>query len=441
MSIVNIKHGKPVQTITEPTIYSPDFKHSIVDSKYTPSTSLLSNVEGVPTICEYYRQVLGGDEEQLGLQLEGLATYQSFTRIRNLILKLQDQEAFDFDDTKAESSAMVTAYALFDLAPILGDMFIMDIGDGRAGLFQVVEAPRIKSYAMDKVYEIDCKLLGVVTQDIFDKLSKRVVKELVYSKDSALNGGNALLTESDFELNKKLDMALFNIGRYFLSNCVWESENTIAIPCGVTITNEAGETVRYFDKVYDPYLTIFATNVIPLRTLGYNKVISRVDYSGAIPYGKNYQITVWDLFQKGDWSILPAIDKRMFIKDRRDFFGTRCSGTFFDTKFDGIIINDPIAFKDVNPPFFGYTYNGQFETHGTYPLPSYIFSDEFYKGSYGNEFEKLLLSVYRDNVIDKKIMLDECEKFYSYPLKLQVYYAPLLIGMIIKSKINNAGYL
>lgn len=435
MAIVNTSEGAVKQPKQEPVIYDPGYKHSIVDSRYTPSTSLLTNVDGVPVLVEYYRGVLGKSEEQIGVQINNVPTYQSYTRIRNMIMKFQGAEAFNFDEGKAESTAMVTAYVLFDLAPIIGDEFITDIGGGRAGLFQIIEAPRLKTYNVDKVYEVDCQLLGIVTQEIFDDLNKKVVQELVYSKDSALNGGNAIIARSDFDNGKKLDQAMRSIGKYFLSNFLWESENTICLPDPIVLPEGR------FERVYDPYLTGFTTDVFPLRMMGYTKPISRVSYDGNIDFGKNYQVTIWDLFRQCDWSILPSLKKEMWIKDRRDFFGTRMGGTFSDTKFDAIIINDEKAFDKVLPPYYGYSYCGQFQTKGTFKLPTYIFTDKFYQGNYGNEFEKLLLNVFRDNLVDKGALLLECSKFYSYPLAQQVYYAPLLIGMIMRARISNAGYL
>lgn len=435
MAIVNVQQGTVTQPKQEPVIYDPGYRHSIVDSRYTPSTSLLSNVDGTPVLVEYYRAVLGASEEQIGLQTGNVPTYQSYTRIKNMILKFQGPEAFNFEEAKAEATAMVTAYILFDVAPILGDMFITDIGDGRAGIYQIIEAPRIKTFNVDKVYEVDCQLLGVVTQQIFDDLNRKVVQELVYSKDSALNGGNAIIAQSDFDNDKKLDAYMRSIGKYFLSNFLWESENTLCLPGGIKLPE------CDYERVYDPYLTEFAIDVLPLRLLGYTKLISRVGYDGYIEYGKNYQVTVWDLFRHCDWSILPSLKPEMWVKDRRDFFGTRMGGTFFDTKFDAIIINDAKSFDKVLPPYYGYAYNGQYKTAGTYKLPTYIFTDKFYLGDYGNEFEHLLLSVFRDNLVDKKKLLMECSKFYSYPLATQIYYAPLLIGMIIKSRVSNAGYV
>lgn len=435
MSIVEIKDGTLAKPVPEPTVYDPGYKHSIVESVYTPQTGLLSNVSGTPVLCEYYRTAQGASEEQIGLQLDDLSTYQSYTRIRNLILKFQGEEAFSFDEAVAEASKTVTAYALFDLVPLMGDVFITDIGDGQAGLYQINGNPRIATINADKVYEFDCLLLGLVTKEIADNLNSKVIKELVYSKDSALHGGNALLAKEDFDINRTLDTQMRSIARYYLSKFYWEPEATICLPVPTVIGD------REFTYVYDQYLVEFVTNVFPMRMLGYMKPVSRLEVAGYMHHGKNFQVTVWDLFKRCDWSILPSLKPTMWIKDRRDFFGTRMGSTFNDSKFDGAIINDEKAYESVLPPYYGYLYNGQYKTAGTFELPSYIFTEKFYQGSYGNEFEKLLVDVFRDNLVDKKAILAECERFYNRSPEEQVYYGALLVGIIVKSRISNAGYL
>ena len=405
-----------------------------MESIDTPQTGLLSNVTGTPVRCEYDRTAQGASEEQIGLQLDDLSTYQSYTRIRNLILKFQGEEAFSFDETVAEASKTVTAYALFDLVPLMGDVFIADVGDGQAGLYQINGNPRIATINADKVYEFDCLLIGLVTKEIADNLNSKVIKELVYSKDSALHGGNALLAKEDFDINKELDTQMRTIARYYLSKFYWESESTIRLPNGFIFGD------RNYRNVYDQYLVEFVTNVFPLRMLGYTKPVSRLEVAGYMNNGKNFQVTVWDLFKRCDWSILPSVKPTMWLKDRRDFFGTRMGGTFCDSKFDGAIINDEEAYSTVLPPYYGYMYNGQYKTAGTYELPTYIFSEKFYQGSYDNEFEKLLVDVFRDNLVNKKAILTQCKAFYNYPLEVQVYYGALLVGLIIKASVSNAGY-
>ena len=93
MSIVEIKDGVLAKPVPEPTVYDPGYKHSIVDSLYTPQTGLLSNVTGTPVLCAYYRTAHGASEEQIGVQLDDLITYQYFPLIRHLIVKFQGEEA------------------------------------------------------------------------------------------------------------------------------------------------------------------------------------------------------------------------------------------------------------------------------------------------------------------------------------------------------------
>jgi len=77
-----------------PKIYSNTYKHSIVDSAYTPETSLLSMVDGTPRLMEYYRRKLMPDEELSQFQPDNSAVYQSYTRIKNLVGKQDGAGAY-----------------------------------------------------------------------------------------------------------------------------------------------------------------------------------------------------------------------------------------------------------------------------------------------------------------------------------------------------------
>ncbi|QMV29161.1 hypothetical protein AP1_0463 [Aeromonas phage AP1] len=86
--------------------------------------------------------------------------------INHLIMKLNVGENFMFDQVTGQSSVTITGYVLFDLTPNKGDLFIKDVGDGRAGLFTLVEQPEIYTVTADKCYGIEARMIGFVTQAI-----------------------------------------------------------------------------------------------------------------------------------------------------------------------------------------------------------------------------------------------------------------------------------
>lgn len=435
MAIINTNFGTKQDKPSGPKILPEQYHHTLVDSKYTPGTSLLSNVTGTPVKVEYYRQNLGASEEQMGLQLDDIRTYQSYSRVHNLIIKFQGAQDFDHDQSTGESSEGGTAFVIFDLTPLMGDMWIMDRGDGRAGLYQITANPQIKAIVNDKVYEVEYKLLGWVTQSVMNNLNSKVIEELYYSKDSALNGGNAVITADDCKSDETLNNWMLEIIRYMFVKFYWNPEDTFKIP---NFCENEEDGIQH--NIYDPYLVKFLADTLPLKLIGRNKPISILNHQVGINYGYSDVITVWDLFYKEDWNLLKVITKEMYLQDRRDFRGTRSYGTFFNSKFDAIIINDVKNYSNLPGPYITYNWYYGPKSYGTEEI-GYVFTDKFYCGSYGNDFEKLLVDVFKNGVVDKAKILQACKCYYDYPFQLQPYYGGLLVRMIIKAKINNAGYL
>lgn len=420
--------------VPEPVALPKDYRHPLVESRYVPHTSLLSFVPGTPTLVEWYRGYYGADEEQHSLQIESIETYQSYTRIHNLIIKVDNGNGnYNFDPEKATGNLMLTGYVLFDLTPNKGDVFIKDIGDGRAGLFVVLEQPELKTVAADKVYYFEATLDTIVDAEVAGNLDRKVVKELYYSKESAVAGGNAVLTQDDWDNNRELHQLKFAIMDDLLANCYFSDEDTIIVP------NESG------DRLYDPYLAKFLSYVIPANEISpRNKInLLNVNY-----YVDNRQmkepITIWDMFYRNDFKHPERYKHQFWVHNRASLINTRFYGNVFYSKMDRVItIHQNGAMR--NP----YITNGALVPSPIPAVPAYptfegdkwdyFFGDDFYAGG-GTETQQFIWKMFRDKVIDKRGLLEEAGKYWSLDDVSKLYMGGIYIAAIKTALMTSSNY-
>lgn len=429
-TIIGKTPEKPKPEIALPKSY----ENTIIESRYIPHTSLLSFVPGMPTRTIYYRQSLGRDEEQQGFEPESIQTYASYKRIHELIIKVDNGNGnYNFDPVNGQGSNQLTGYVLFDLTPNKGDLFVKDIGDGRAGLYVITQQPEIRTIHADKCYYIEAELTAVMTNTIQSNLDQKVIGELYYSKDSAVDGGNAVLTENDYNLNKKLYDLQFAIVDDILAEHYFDDEDTIIIP------NEED------DRLYDPYLVKFLSYVFPQKVIGARKKIRLLDPNYYVDSRRSNQpLTVWDMFYRNDFSAPQRYNKKYWVHNRHDMLNTRMYGNVFFSKMDRMINVYEESAKRGAYSFTGALlpnlvpggYDGPREPGKPY---TYFFSEGFYSGN-GTETEQFIFKMFKDKTIDKRALVGILEKYWDLDDKSKLYMSGIYVGAIKQALITNSDY-
>lgn len=424
--------GKTPDPVREERVMDSTYKHSLVESKYVPHTSLLSFVSGEPTLVEYYRGSYAADEEQHGHTPSSIETYASYRRINGLIVKLTQLNGFTFDNIKGEVGDRIGGYVMFDLTPNKGDLFIKDVGDGRAGLFTLVEEPEIFNVTVDKCYGFEAQLTGIVTQEIMDNLNAKVIEDLYYHKDIAVAGGNAVLSRTDHDLNKELYQFQAAIVDEILANNYYWDEDTIAIP---NVEN---------DLLYDPYLAKFLNYVIPHNLMGQRNKITLLGVNYWVE-GRQMQepLTVWDMFYRGDFSMPMRYKQNYYVHRRNSIMNTRNYGGVFFSKFDrAIVIHQMPARREA------YRMAGALFPVGPAPVPTpdtpgdlypYFFSDEFYEGK-GTPTEQFIWDMWVNKTIDKKKLTDVLKGFWSMSQKDKLYMGGIYLLGIRTALVTSSAY-
>lgn len=409
--------------LNKPTVYAKEYRHSIVDSEYIPHTSLLHNVSGQPIRCDYYRQYLGQDEEVVGLQLNDIATYQSYTEIKSLVYKRDGDPSRNWNEERYEVNQTWVGYFVFDLQPLKADIFVQDIGDGRAGLIQLTKTPEPMSIAKDKVYMCECTLLAEMNETIEANIRSKVVETSWFSAESALKGGQAIITEENRQLNQKLDRWAYMISQHLLTNHYWNPERTIAI---------VEDDKLYY---YDAFLVRYLQRVIPHKYIPGASPIESLNFKVGRNFNYDKELTIWDCFIQGSFDFLPMVSKELYKYNRTSMMSSRGYTGFLATKFDYILLPSKLEFNELNSLYIsrdnGFAPRPPME-EGT-KVPNY-FSEEFYNGGYKGEFEQWCKEFFGDRTVDREKILKFCEAYNTWTPKDQIYRAGILVSAIMTSK-------
>lgn len=411
----------------KPHIHDSSYKHSLVDSSYQPERSLLSMVSGSSRVFDYYRQFLARDEEPRSFGPNDSPVHGSYTKISNLIIKQEGDGAYNFNPDTGGNDKTFNGWVIFDVSPIRGDVMIADIGDGRAGLFNIIEQPEIRNFTSNKVYYITYQLVSILSEDIYNKLENRVVENLVYSRDSQLHGGVSLVTNEQFNLSKELNNWYGTITNYLMRNFYWEPERTFAYELSPGV------------MVYDPYLVNFLTAFISKEYRTVYPVINQLstDYGGK-PFGLQGDVNIWEVLLRGDKNLLRLCKPKAALISVENVVSTRLYGNISSSKFRYFIATDPKRYYPVDTKVDGEG----FPVNSAPIKPTeidYLFSEEFFEGKPTTELESLLIDAINHKLVDQKRLLTYCNKYFDLSRKEQLYHGSVLLLLLKLSRKLRGG--
>lgn len=208
--------AKPDTSIVKVKIEPTCFDGITVDTEYVPSSAILMWAQGSIWNVDYYSQILGRSIEPKPLDLHLPPIEQQYRYLKKVPLKVTSALSFQQMDT--QTNTMVTTGGGFTypfLTPNIGDMFVADIGDGRAGLFTITRAERA-TILKDSVYNVEWIMVSEATMDKLENLAAKV-EETYYFSQSSLEGGCGpfVTTEDAARIENYEDYLRELIRRYF----------------------------------------------------------------------------------------------------------------------------------------------------------------------------------------------------------------------------------
>ena len=235
----------PVEVPQQPRITSPAYKGVTVDTRYIPSSALLTHIAGSSMQVSYYSQVLDNDTDLNGQNPTRNPILQPYRLIKDMELKVTTPlTTQQISETKAIGlTGEANVYPF--LKPNAGDMFLTDIGDGREGIFRITATER-KSIFKDTCYTIQYEFVEFSDTDTgqfrIADLNAKTVITYVYMKEFLQYGQNPVLIEEDAATVENLSYIYRDILKQWFREFTSREFSTLMVPGQLYPT-------------YDPFLT------------------------------------------------------------------------------------------------------------------------------------------------------------------------------------------
>ena len=431
-------------------IHSPNQQHATVDTAYTPRASLLQYVDGSSWEVTYYSQVLGADQEPGPWSADRSATDQQYARITGMELKVTAPLAPTEDEIGRSFDVVGTATVYPTHKPNLGDMFIADIGDGRAGVFAVISVER-KTYLKDSYAEIRYGLVSYLKPEIESDLNRKTIKRAVFYKEFLQWGQNPQVLEGEFADLKKLQSLYKDLVNFYFKDFFSKQYRTLLIP------NQSGPS-------YDPFVTSAYQDWVSLDDV---PQLNQLRKPVVTANRNNDSYTLWSALERMNAGYLGAAIQRMRLLNTNVFKGmpeissiyytgiqqVACpldARTDVDASYDSMencfIGNSALAstglrWKDLMRYLPSSNLDGFFLQQPTQELPDivpvtideyYVLSEKFYRpnGPMASKLEVLTKQALNQEPIDKVTLLSLAENCMKWPNLERFYYMPILFALM-----------
>lgn len=454
----SVPQPHPGQTVPTARIADVAYRHSIVDAKETPLSSLLVYISGSNWFTDYYSQQVGGDEELSPFQPSQQAVYQQYLLVKDFILKLQDSLSQSIDPETQIATVTGTATIFPFLKPNKGDAFVADIGDGRAGQFTVTDVQK-KTILKETCYEISFTLARFMTQDLETLINARVIKTVYFQRDYLAYGQNPMLTSEGVQNRKTLEALEADLFKHWSDQFYSREYRTFLVPGQLQPTYDPYVTNAVF-RLYD---TREYPNLYKARQLNVQGVplLDQPDFYTAVMAVDKSQLR--DIFTTTqgisviEWAPQPAIDCVRY-SGIQTVVAPRDLGTSVDKDYGHaqFITGIPLVALhdwevDIASVLFNNVLNGLYLNDPALPIPDPVFiSDEvplvhpilmddgyvlshfFYTGNTNgmSKLEHMINHYFEHREVPIPVLVTFCETIRTWGRLERYYYIPILLAML-----------
>lgn len=218
----------PPPTI-KPRIEPAVFDGITVDTCYTPSSALLTWVEGSNWTVDYFSQVLGADNEPTPQDINREPIYQQYRRIKAMHLKVTSPLSFSQDPTIRTMEVRGSGITYPFLVPNKGDMFVADVGDGRMGVFTITESTRA-TILKDSVYNIEYGMVGELNNGVLADLERKTIETFHYSQAALVSGCGPFVTSQALDRTSHYQKLFEELVKRYLTDFFSNEHSTLLVP-------------------------------------------------------------------------------------------------------------------------------------------------------------------------------------------------------------------
>lgn len=436
-------------------IHSPKHQTAVVDTSYEPLASLLQYVDGSSWEVEYYSQVLGADSEPGPLQLNRSPTDQQYVKISNMELRVISPLAPVQESPGRSMEVRGNALVYPHITPNVGDMFVADIGDGRAGVFAITRADR-KTHLRESHVEVEYQLVDYGDKSAPHRLNLelKTVKRTVFHREFMHWGQNPQILEGEYGDLVELKHLYRDLTNFYVKDFYSTQFRTLLIP------NQ--------DQVaYDPFLTDAVLDWLSVDDVPMLRRVRRLTVS-ANRNAESY--TLWSALSRLNDSYLHTAVHHVRLLNTRAFQGLpEISSIYYtgvclvacpmdprtdvDAPYDeqagcfsdgNLLSQTGLRWKDLTRYVPSSNLKGFFKDPSTSPeLPDivpvtvdeyYVLSERFYRPTEGvpmaSKLEVLTKQALRQEPIDRVTLLNVAKHAMKWPNLERFYYMPILFALM-----------
>lgn len=406
--------------VTEPS------RTTVVDLERVPLTHLLQYVRGSKwNIIAYYRRVAGKNDPLKLFDPKVETAIQSYDKIINMEFRVESPLARS-QDTENKTFSLVGSSMLATTVPANKfDVFEVDLGDGRIGLFNVTESERLSDKKIS-TYNISYSMLYEVTPEIRRVLDTCTVRTYHYVPNRMWYGADPLLTPEEYATFIKVGDHIDAIERTYLKRFYNPDARTIVLP----------DTTHGY--CYDVFLATFV-NALGLRLPGRDLYIYLHP-----PKELSDIVTVWDCIRDQDAIYLEETNMENKPYGSRSFRTAQSGNTvawskIVNTRYFSKYIRPMASISGAWPDSVPFEPQMMQLDRLVEPLPNflpvalegtYVFSESFYQGSYESVLEYLLQEYLNRRAISFDTVISLSEAVRRLPAQEQIYYTPLVYVLL-----------
>ena len=372
---------------------------------------LLGFPDGTPAFVTYFhRNTPGITDRNIRSEIDYHEdnVHVDLTKINQFELRLVEEIQHNPDDEDDSFIMSFTAVTYPGFIPSIGDVFFMDIGDGKVGECKVDDCVRT-TYRHGFYHRISVLVSDYLTTEKLNFYRSKVRDEKTFDKLIYFNTDFTILDDSTFadyeellSIRKKLVQWYFN--RFYV---------------------KTARTLVREDGIYDPYVVEY---------MGYKASMTETNYrpTQLFPRLPNYESSIWYLLLEARYTII------------ENLIPTYALATFnrslFNTDINWLINKDFVLLGEANVTS-GYIdisrwscacslSNKQKEQKvDSYP---YVFSSNFYAGLIDQMtfLERMVYDIKIFNKINIKEVIRIVSTFYSLDAETAFYHIPIYLYLI-----------
>jgi len=450
---------KPVvpkpQTKPNPKPLSKPYQDIKVDSRLFPKSAIIAHIEGSQWYPErYYSQILAGGNNPVPFSIDLPAVSQQYNRIDRLEFRVQEPLSNSFRNGENEFEVRGSSVIYAGIVPNVHDLFLVDIGDGKMGRFEITEVTP-KSYLQAAVYEVSYKLIDYLTPAVSANLETKTNEVSRYVRDQYLAGRRGVLLEQEYTQYEEMKRLLATLPGEYYREFYSREFHTLLIP-------------SQSEAIYDSFVVAFLKRILDVSDHSWLANIHELN----VDLGFNDNITtLFDAALNSDETILDRCYSNIQPVDSSYF---RTQALYANIAFSGIETTMyPVGIK-VNQGAWESTVASKFklnlgpnvqlnrkvsmdeafsrtkmdEVPGTLGgstewisdeiiKESYIFSKAFYQNlDSQSALEQMFRSAVRGKFCDSAMIIKACNDRVLWTSTTRFYYMPILFYILRVALIN-----